>query len=243
MLLVKILKFKLALLTALLLSSPTQSSEFWGLESWMNSLKTPDFGEIKNVDQRKQAFFKYLLPEINKQNEKIIQLRSDIKTEHINQSKLKKIYDYYRVKEGDIDTLLTRVDVIPASLVLAQGAYESNWGRSRFAKYYHNFFGLWCFKKGCGIIPLKRNKTATHEVAKFSSLDKGIEYYMRSINRNSAYTTLRKIRKNKRDTQSPITGIALAEGLESYAEIGYEYVETVQSIIRYNKLSKYDYKS
>jgi len=29
--------------------------------------------------------------------------------------------------------------------------------------------------------------------------------------------------------------------LEDYAEIGYEYVETVQSIIRYNKLSKYDY--
>ncbi|MBT7839099.1 MAG: hypothetical protein HN648_00590, partial [Candidatus Thioglobus sp.] len=182
-------------------------------------------------------------PEINKQNEKIIQLRSDIKTEHINQFKLKKIYKYYRVEEGDVDTLLTRVDVIPASLILAQGAYESNWGRSRFAKYYHNFFGLWCFKKGCGIIPLKRNKTATHEVAKFSSLDKGIEYYMRSINRNSAYTTLRKIRKNKRDTKSPITGIALAEGLENYAEIGYEYVETVQSIIRYNKLAKYDYKS
>ncbi|MBT4746489.1 MAG: hypothetical protein HOO11_00645 [Candidatus Thioglobus sp.] len=241
--LVKILKFKSTLLATLLLSSTVQSSEFWGLESWMNSLKTPDFSEIKNVDQRKQAFFKYLLPEINKQNEKIIQLRSDIKTEHINQFKLKKIYKYYRVEEGDVDTLLTRVDVIPASLILAQGAYESNWGRSRFAKYYHNFFGLWCFKKGCGIIPLKRNKTATHEVAKFSSLDKGIEYYMRSINRNSAYTTLRKIRKNKRDTKSPITGIALAEGLENYAEIGYEYVETVQSIIRYNKLAKYDYKS
>jgi len=88
--LVKILKFKSTLLAALLLSSTVQSSEFWGLESWMNSLKTPDFSEIKNVDQRKQAFFKYLLPEINKQNEKIIQLRSDIKTEHINQFKLKK---------------------------------------------------------------------------------------------------------------------------------------------------------
>jgi len=77
-------------------------------------------------------------------------------------------------------------------------------------------------------------------VAKFSSLEKSIEYYIRSINRNSAYITLRKIRKNKRDQKQPITGIALAEGLENYAEIGYEYVETVQSIINYNKLSKYD---
>ena len=239
----KILKFNSALLTFLLFTSPIQANEFWGLESWMNSLKTPDFTKIKDVNQRKQAFFEYLLPEINKQNEKIIQLRHDIKTGNMSSFKLQKIYNRYRVKEGDIDTLLMRVDVIPASLILAQGAYESNWGRSRFAKYYHNFFGLWCFEKGCGIVPLKRNKAATHEVAKFSSLDKSVEYYMRSINRNSAYATLRKIRKNKRDKQAHITGLALAEGLENYAEIGYEYVETVQSIIRYNKLSQYDYKS
>jgi Bax protein len=240
---VKNLKFKPTILTLLLFTSPIQADEFWGLESWMNSLKTPDFDQIQDVNLRKQAFFKYLLPEINKQNEEIIQLRHDIKTGKINSFKLKDIYRYYRVKEDDIDALLNRVDVVPASLVLAQGAYESNWGRSRFSKHYHNFFGLWCFKKGCGVIPLKRDKNDTHEVAKFSSLSKGLEYYLRSINRNSAYQTLRKIRKNKRDKKLPITGIALAEGLENYAEIGYEYVETVQSIIRYNKLSEYDYKS
>jgi len=240
---VKNLKFKPTILTLLLLTSSVQADEFWGLESWMNSLKTPDFDKIQDVNQRKQAFFEYLLPEINKQNEEIIQLRHDIKTGKINSFKLKDIYRYYRVKEDDIDALLNRVDVVPASLVLAQGAYESNWGRSRFSKHYHNFFGLWCFKKGCGVIPLKRDKNDTHEVAKFSSLSKGLEYYLRSINRNSAYQTLRKIRKNKRDKKLPITGIALAEGLENYAEIGYEYVETVQSIIRYNKLSEYDYKS
>jgi Bax protein len=240
---VKNLKFKPTILTLLLFTSPIQADEFWGLESWMNSLKTPDFDQIQDVNLRKQAFFKYLLPEINKQNEKIIQLRHDIKTGKINSFKLKDIYRYYRVKEDDIDTLLNRVDVVPASLVLAQGAYESNWGRSRFSKHYHNFFGLWCFKKGCGVVPLKRDKNDTHEVAKFSSLSKGLEYYLRSINRNSAYQTLRKIRKNKRDKKLPITGIALAEGLENYAEIGHEYVEKVQSIIRYNKLSEYDYKS
>ncbi len=236
----KILKFKPLLLSVVLLASHIHADEFWGLESWMSSLKTPNFEKITNVNERKQAFFNYLLPAINKQNTRIIQLRHDIKTDSINQFKLKKIYRYYGVTEGDLETLLTRVDVIPASLILAQGAYESNWGRSRFAKHYHNFFGLWCFTKGCGVVPLERNKETTHEVAKFSSLDKNIEYYMRSINRNSAYDILRKIRKNKRDQKLPITGIALSEGLENYAEIGYDYVETVQSIIRYNKLSKFD---
>ncbi|CAC9534026.1 Putative Bax protein [uncultured Gammaproteobacteria bacterium] len=227
-------------MSVVLLASHIHADEFWGLESWMSSLKTPNFEKITNVNERKQAFFNYLLPAINKQNTRIIQLRHDIKTDSINQFKLKKIYRYYSVTEGDLETLLTRVDVIPASLILAQGAYESNWGRSRFAKHYHNFFGLWCFTKGCGVVPLERNKEATHEVAKFSSLDKNIEYYMRSINRNSAYDILRKIRKNKRDQKLPVTGIALSEGLENYAEIGYDYVETVQSIIRYNKLSKFD---
>ncbi|WP_138118594.1 glucosaminidase domain-containing protein [Bathymodiolus heckerae thiotrophic gill symbiont] len=234
------MKFKPLLLSVVLLASHIHADEFWGLESWMSSLKTPNFEKITNVNERKQAFFNYLLPAINKQNTRIIQLRHDIKTDSINQFKLKKIYRYYSVTEGDLETLLTRVDVIPASLILAQGAYESNWGRSRFAKHYHNFFGLWCFTKGCGVVPLERNKEATHEVAKFSSLDKNIEYYMRSINRNSAYDILRKIRKNKRDQKLPVTGIALSEGLENYAEIGYDYVETVQSIIRYNKLSKFD---
>ena len=66
---------------------------------------------VENNDKNKttiskQAFFKYLLPEINKQNEEIIQLRHDIKTGKINSFKLKDIYRYYRVKEDDIDALL-----------------------------------------------------------------------------------------------------------------------------------------
>ena len=207
----------------------------------MNSLKTPDFEQIDNVQQRKKAFFNYLLPEIEKQNSKIILLRNDIKNNNINQYKLNDLYKYYRVKQGDKEELLTHIDIIPSSLILAQGAYESSWGRSRFAKYYHNFFGLWCFKKGCGVVPLKRDKDATHEVAKFSSLSKSVEYYMRSINRNSAYSTLRKIRKHKRDNNLTITGIGLSEGLENYAEIGYDYVETLKEIITYNQLSKYDH--
>ena len=92
------------------------------------------------------------------------------------------------------------------------------------------------------MVPLNRNQDATHEVAKFASLSKGVAYYIRSINRNSAYITLRKIRKHKRDTEQPITGLSLSEGLVNYAEIGYDYVETVQEIIQYNKLEQYDYQ-
>ena len=237
------LKFKNLLIIFVIFSSPIHADEFWGLEAWMNSERAPDFEKITDVKARKKAFFGYLLPEIQRQNSEIIELRNRIKDERMSDNKMTALKKYYKFKDdASIEDLLSSVDIVPTSLVLAQAAYESSWGRSRFAKYYHNYFGLWCFKKGCGVVPLRRDKKATHEVAKFASLSKGIAYYIRSINRNSAYETLRKIRKHKRDTQQPITGMGLAEGLENYAEIGYDYVETVQSIIKYNKLEQYDYQ-
>ena len=237
------LKFKNLLIIFVIFSSPIHADEFWGLEAWMNSERAPDFEKITDVKARKKAFFGYLLPEVQRQNSEIIELRNRIKDERMSDNKMTALKKYYKFKDdASIEDLLSSIDIVPTSLVLAQAAYESSWGRSRFAKYYHNYFGLWCFKKGCGVVPLRRDKKATHEVAKFASLSKGIAYYIRSINRNSAYETLRKIRKHKRDTQQPITGMGLAEGLENYAEIGYDYVETVQSIIKYNKLEQYDYQ-
>ena len=237
------LKFKNLLIIFVIFSSPIHADEFWGLEAWMNSERAPDFEKITDVKARKKAFFGYLLPEVQRQNSEIIELRNRIKDERMSDNKMTALKKYYKFKDdASIEDLLSSIDIVPTSLVLAQAAYESSWGRSRFAKYYHNYFGLWCFKKGCGVVPLRRDKKATHEVARFASLSKGIAYYIRSINRNSAYETLRKIRKHKRDTQQPITGMGLAEGLENYAEIGYDYVETVQSIIKYNKLEQYDYQ-
>ena len=40
-----------------------------------------------------------------------------------------------------IDELLVRVDSVPLSLVLAQGAEESGWGTSRFAAEGNALFG------------------------------------------------------------------------------------------------------
>ena len=39
----------------------------------------------------------------------------------------------YKVKKGSINELNSRMDIIPASIALAQAAKESGWGTSRFA--------------------------------------------------------------------------------------------------------------
>ncbi len=236
-------KYKILLFSFCFALGVANASEYWKLEAWIASLSTPNFDEYEDPKERKMAFFEYLLPAINEHNEKIIETRGRLIHGDVSGEELLELKKRYKVgNNADISELLNSIDIVPASLVLAQAAMESNWGRSRFAKYYHNFFGLWCFTKGCGVIPLERDKKAKHEVAKFSSLDKAIKYYMLSINRNSSYDILRLIRKHKRDNNLPITGIGLSEGLDGYAEIGYDYVETIQQIIRFNELERFNSK-
>ena len=237
------LKSKLALLI-FLLPIISNAGHYWSFEQWLNSLKAPEFDKIEDVQEMKKTFFNYLLPEINKKNNEIQLLRKRVIEKDLSIEELTKLYKKYRINEvSKIDTLLEKIDIIPPSLVLSQAALESNWGRSRFAKFYHNYFGLWCFKKGCGVIPKKRDKGDTHEVAKFSSPEKAVDYYFLSINRNKSYGVLRKIRQNKRSKGQSITGLSLSEGLTNYAEIGYEYVDRIRRVITSNELSKYDRES
>ena len=237
------LKSKLALLI-FLLPIISNAGHYWSFDQWLNSLKAPEFDKIEDVQEMKKTFFNYLLPEINKKNNEIQLLRKRVIEKDLSIEELTKLYKKYRIDEGsEIGALLEKIDIIPPSLVLSQAALESNWGRSRFAKFYHNYFGLWCFKKGCGVIPKKRDKGDTHEVAKFSSPEKAVDYYFLSINRNKSYGVLRKIRQNKRSKGQSITGLSLSEGLTNYAEIGYEYVDRIRRVITSNELSKYDRES
>jgi len=234
------LKYKLALLVFLL---PTicNAGHYWGFDQWLNSLKTPNFDKIEDIQEMKKTFFDFLLPKINRKNNEIQSIRKRVIDKDLSKEELTKLYKKYLVNEGSkIDALLEKIDIIPPSLVLSQAALESNWGRSRFAKFYHNYFGLWCFERGCGVIPKKRDKGDTHEVAKFSSPEKSIDFYFLSLNRNKSYEVLRKIRHLKRSKGQIISGISLSEGLLNYAEIGYDYVERVKKIIKVNELVKYD---
>jgi len=201
----------------------------------------PSFNSIEDTSVRKEVFFNYLLPAIYEKNAEIIALRKSIVNNELSSSELDKLATKYRLKKpATIEDLLTVIDILPPSLVLAQAANESNWGRSRFAEDFNNYFGIWCFVKGCGTVPKRRNANANHEVANFNSLKDCIDYYVLTINRNYAYQDLRLIRKAYRDELKPLSGIALAEGLSNYAFPGDEYISSIQSVIRYNQLERYD---
>jgi Bax protein len=140
--------------------------------------------------------------------------------------------------KDDIKNLLAHVDIVPASLALAQAAMESAWGTSRFATEGNNYFGQWCYTKGCGLVPTQRNAGATHEVQAFVSPANSVAAYMRNINRHNSYRTLRTLRAKARTSQQPIYGCTLANGLGNYSERGQAYVDEIKQMISINGLSE-----
>jgi Bax protein len=211
----------------------------------------PDFKAYTDTKDKKRAFFNYLLPEVKRQNARVMQTRVwllGIRTEILHdmdlhasdKATLDELAQQYKVNArewsvGAVDKLLMKVDVIPQELVLVQAANESAWGTSRFARQGYNFFGLWCFQKGCGFVPSRRNSGAEHEVAKFTNLSHAVSTYLTNLNRHPAYERLRDIRNQLRDKQQPITAEALADGLMSYSERGQAYIDELNDMIRINR--------
>ena len=139
-----------------------------------------------------------------------------------------------------VDELLLRVDVIPASLVLAQAANESAWGTSRFTLEGNNIFGQWCFEEGCGIIPNRRIEGATHEVKSFDTIEAAIEGYFLNINTHHLYADFRAERARLRQLGRRLDPILLAQGLDRYSQRGENYIDEVQTLIQQNDLRQRD---
>lgn len=216
----------------------------------------PNFAAIKGVNEKKDAFFSFLRPSIKIENKRITKERAfltklsesgitNIDSEDMSYAKrLGKLYSL-PVPSSGLDQawlteMLSRVNVLPEALVLTQAANESAWGTSRFATKANNYFGHWCYSKGCGLVPLQRNEGSSHEVATFSSSQESVHRYFMNLNRNRAYADLRAIRAqlaaNGNDLLTKETATELTNGLLKYSERGSDYVTDLQAMIRHNKV-------
>ncbi|MDP0562103.1 MAG: glucosaminidase domain-containing protein [Candidatus Endonucleobacter sp. (ex Gigantidas childressi)] len=213
----------------------------------------PDFKSMVDVRRKKKAFFDYMLPVILRENNKLQSLRDKVLAmknksplSASDQKWIKSQGEAYGVKMGDnidaafFEQLLIRVDIIPVSLALVQSANESAWGTSRYAVDGYNFFGQWCFSKGCGLVPRQRPSGATYEVRRFSDVSGSVRSYMHNLNTNNGYKRLRELRFNRRKSDAPITGPILAEGLHAYSVRGQDYVNELIDMIVDNNLARYD---
>ena len=215
-----------------------------------------DIGHTRSIKEKKRAFFMGLLPMVLLANKEIREERKQLLA-ILGRNKARKLTegDRERIKELAMryglrgrplidhrirTQLLQRVDTIPPDLALAQAANESAWGTSRFAQLGNNLFGEWTFKPGTGIVPAGRPPGKTYEVRKFSSLYASIRSYMNNLNSNSAYRLLRNIRYELRKAEKPLTGKELAKGLLRYSQRGEEYIKEIQTMIRQNKLTRFN---
>jgi len=217
----------------------------------------PDFASISDIDAKKQQFFDFLQDFVRYENGLVSDLRlqlmsyAEIVDEGISLSDRERgwvvdlaiTYDVVTEAISDkaiVDELLLRVDVIPASLVLAQAANESAWGTSRFALEGNNIFGQWCFEEGCGIIPNRRVKGARHEVKSFDTIEAAIEGYFLNINTHALYADFRQERARLRRLGRNLDPILLARGLDRYSQRGENYIDEVQTLIQQNDLRERD---
>ncbi len=237
--------------------TPVTKNESTVLQEKATSTQAPDFSSIEDVRLKKKTFFEFMYPRIVKANEKVARERAEIerlKKQWIKNKQLtseeQKTFSFYEKKYREdknkldtlskINNLLVKVDKVPASLILAQSANESAWGTSRFAKHGNNYFGQWCYRKGCGLVPSQRDDGSTHEVAKFGSVQKSVEEYIYNINVSRSYKDIRKLRQKMRNEGKSLDSLKLASGLSRYSERGKAYVKEIQSMIRFNKLQRYD---
>lgn len=211
----------------------------------------PNFAAMENIKERKKAFVEYLKPVINEINQQRATERQELKAlyadllagktlGYIERRKLESWSERYAIDfqpdnlTANAEKLLLHLDEIPASMVLAQAAVESAWGTSRFVREGFNFFGQWCFTKGCGMVPSARVKGATHEVQEFSSTEEALKTYFININRHPAYRQVRSIRAQSRKARKPLSGLEMVAGLQKYSERGQVYIDELRAVIRFN---------
>ncbi len=246
-----IILFVTTLLLIVLFNQPNTHRQTGRVPLAPLSAELPNFSEILPVANKKQAFFDYLRPFIRQQNMKLryeraflLSIKKDFtESPHHNRAtfkKIKRLAKVYSVSEGNMSEMLSeltlKVDEIPESLVLAQAANESAWGSSRFAKQANNLFGEWCFTKGCGLVPKKRSTSQKHEIRRFDTPKDSIVSYMKNLNSHKAYSQLREIRQALRANNKVPKGEQLAQGLESYSERGWAYINDIVRIIEQNNL-------
>tara|TARA_X000000368_G_scaffold418865_1_gene420420 strand:+ start:602 stop:2125 length:1524 start_codon:yes stop_codon:yes gene_type:complete len=205
-----------------------------------------DLDEIKNTQLKKETFIKIVLPLVVAENEKI--LDDKIKLKRISSKKmttdkekswLRLKLREYKVKNSDIAELNKRMDIIPASIALAQAAKESGWGTSRFALEGNAIFGQWTWT-GQGIEPLNKGKHEGHKILRFPILRASVKAYKNNLNTHKGYSEFREKRHSLRKRNKSIRGLELTDTLDRYAQTGKEYTDILEQIIKQNDLSDFE---
>lgn len=251
------------------------AENWWGEEKRDEQLRVPraiitgiserwrDTAQKMPVPQKKEIFYRFMLPLVMHANAMVQERRSrlrrmslalaagqPIETEDLDW--LREVSVLLRIMDEEtaatlgqssaetqavIGEALHRLDVIPAGLALGQAAYESGYGTSRFAVAGNALFGQWTFG-GEGMVPnQQRRQLGDHRIASFEWPFDSVRAYFINLSSHPAYAELRRLRAELKGEGKPVTSLDLADGLIRYSERGQAYVDTLKGIIRVNNLA------
>jgi Bax protein len=213
-----------------------------------------DIGKVPSTARRKAVFIKTMLPLVLRTNEELRAIRAKVLALTAREAKgqamtpvertwLAAQYDRFGVSRNDSRGLLLRVDVIPPSLAVAQGAEESGWGSSRFALEGQALFGQRTHSNAPGLVPVNRAAGARFKIKSFGHLLEGVRSYAQNLNTHPAYARFRAVRAQMRAEAGGTHGLdayRLVDALKNYSERGADYLKTIKSIIRVNDLRALD---
>lgn len=196
------------------------------------------------VEEKKQKFIEMLLPSVLMVQHNLNQQLKRI--EHIEQWLVNNpnyiksdsiflfdLFDQYKCSE--ITELKSRLKPHPASIVIGQAAIESGWGSSRFFQEANNVFGIWSYNTEEERIKALVGRDSTNIfLRKYANIEESITDYYQTIGRVFAYEDFRSERLLTNDPQK------LIPLLHPYSEIGEEYTNQLNSLIKNNNLLQYD---
>ncbi|MFO7259029.1 MAG: glucosaminidase domain-containing protein [Bacteroidota bacterium] len=141
-----------------------------------------------------------------------------------------------RYNASNPENLLTRMITLPNSIVLAQAAVETGWGKSRFFLEANNVFGIWSYNP---LEPRMRAGSMRDSVEiyvrSYDNLAQSIQDYFRTLGSARAYSSLRRA---SRETNDPFL---LLPHLARYSERGIAYTKQLRTIIEQNNLTRFDH--
>ncbi len=209
--------------------------------------------EMTDAKMQKKEFIKILKPLIEKANEVVMYERTFIENFFSNAlsngfrefskediENLIKISKKYKIKNlFQQKEYLKRVDIVPVSLGLTQGAIESGWGKSRFVREANNIFGHWTWGEH-GLVPDEREEGKNHKIRIFSSLQASVNAYILNLNRNYAYSSFRELRYKLKKNGKTFSGKEAATTMINYSELKEAYIKMLQRMMKNNNLLRYD---
>lgn len=200
------------------------------------SLSLPDVGDAA---VRKTLFIAAMLPIIVAENTRIAEQRRRVQSLTPGSAGYGALaFGYGLPPDAPRERLLARIDIVPAALVLAQGAIESAWGTSRFAREGNAFFGMRSYQEDAA--GLRPREATGFVVQSYPTPRQSVRRFMKTLNTHSAYAVFRKHRADLRKRDQRPTGLEMAPYLKPYSEIGQKYVHRIIQTIRTNGLERYE---